>query len=69
MANFRTIILGTSESDTEEHELECFLNSSNEIFISISSGDYPPSFICLDKKTAIKLVDILNSEISKTIDL
>ena len=49
------------------HDLECYLNSENEIFIGI--GD-PSEFVtyqftCLDRLTAIKLVKHLKREISK----
>ena len=62
MANTRIIFLSTEHSELET-ELSCFLNSNNEIFISIE-GDGVQG-ICLDKETCIKLVRTLKSEISK----
>ena len=60
MANMKTVFLGTERSGTSETELEVFGNTENELFICIDS-----EFICLDRQTAIKLVKVMKSEISK----
>ena len=67
MANVKTVFF-SSENDNMETELQCFFNANNEIFISIDDGDRPPSFICLDKSTSIKLVKVLKTEISKIVE-
>jgi hypothetical protein len=64
MANIKLVFQGTDVSGTEHHELECFYNTKNQIFLSIDMGDYPSSFICLDKATAVKLVKHLKLQIS-----
>lgn len=56
---------GSEESNTSETTLEAFANDSDNIFIEIDEGTAPPSFICLEKQTAIKLVKVLKTEISK----
>jgi len=63
MANVKLIFNGTN--DTEDHELQTFLNTRNEIYISIDVGDLPESWICLDKSTAIKFAKTLRTEINK----
>ena len=65
MANIKLTFLGTKESETEDHSLQCFANTNNEIYISIDVEDYPPSFICLDVSTSIKLSKTLRTEINK----
>ena len=62
MANIKLVFQGTEKSQTNEHELVCYHNASNEIFICIES-DYP-AYICLDKSTAVKLVKHLKLQIS-----
>ena len=62
MANIKLVFQGTEKSETQEHELTTFANTRNEIYICIES-DYP-SFICLDKPTAVKLVKELKLQIS-----
>lgn len=64
MANTKLIFQGTSKSKTEEHELQIFYNTNNEIYISIELKNEYPSFICLDKPTAIKLHRELKKQIS-----
>ena len=64
MANTKLIFYGCCES-TYEHELECYLTSENNIIVSIEMDDYPPSFITLDKSTAIKFAKTLRTEINK----
>ncbi len=70
MANIKIAFLGTEESKTNSHELECFINSKNHIYIGITTGDdeYYNSWICLDKSTAIKLAKTLRTEINKLDD-
>lgn len=50
---------------SEFGDLHLFANDQNQIFISIESDGYPPSFVTLDKKTAIKLSRVLRAEIAK----
>jgi hypothetical protein len=64
MENVHIIFKGTVKSDTQEHELELFCNNSNEIFIQIENEGYPPSFICLNEETAVKLSKELKKEIA-----
>ena len=64
MANIKYSFLGTELSGTEEHEMQCFLNQNNEIYINISELNYD-SHICLDKSTSIKLAKTLRTEINK----
>ena len=64
MANTKIVFLGTEKSQTENHELLCYSNDKNEIFISIEMEGYESSFICLDKSTAIKLHRELKKHIS-----
>lgn len=64
MANVKLIFNG--DGDTSEHELQCFLNTHNEIFLDIDMcNGFPASFITLDKSTAIKLAKTLRTEINK----
>ena len=64
MANVKLTFLGTERSETNEHKLECYANTKGEIYISLDIEDYPPSFICLDVSTAIKLSKVLRQEIN-----
>jgi len=65
MANVKLIFSGTEESETQEHQLQCFANSNNNIYININTGhEFYNSFICLDKSTAIKLHRELKKQIS-----
>lgn len=64
MANIKLVFQGTERSKTDYHELQCFYNTFNEIFISIDMDSYPTHYICLDKSTAIKLVKTLKLHIS-----
>jgi hypothetical protein len=64
MGNYKLVFGGTEKSSTQNHELVCYLNSSNEIFISIDSKDGYSSYVCLDKYTAIKLHRELKKQIS-----
>lgn len=54
--------------DIEDTEItmECFYNTSNDISIIIKSNGI--EYIRLDKQTAIKLVKVLKTEISKIKD-
>ena len=61
MANVRMIFHGTKISETNETELELFSTVNNEVFISITDN-YEQS-ICLDKKTAVRLVRELKKQI------
>ena len=64
MAKVKLLYCGTEESQTENYTLVMYANSNNEIYISIDSEDEQPSFICLDRTTAIKLSKELRKEIS-----
>lgn len=64
MANIKLVFQGTERSKSEEHQLVAYANIDNEIFISIDNLDMPPSYICLDKATAVKLVKELKLQIS-----
>lgn len=70
MANVKLIFSGTEISRTSEHELVCFVNDNDEIFIELDTGedDLPTSFICFDKSTAIKFAKTLRTEINKIED-
>jgi hypothetical protein len=65
MANVKLIFQGTDASETDATELKCYSNFRNEIFIQIEDEDMPPSYICLDIPTAIKLSKVLRQEINK----
>jgi len=72
MANVKLIFSGTEKSETENHELVCYLNQQNEIYINIninSDDIYYQGFICLDKSTAIKFAKTLRTEINKMEDV
>ncbi len=64
MSNHKIIFLGSESS--ENHELECYRNDNNEIFISIDMKyNQVNDWITLDRATAIKLSRVLKAEISK----
>jgi hypothetical protein len=66
MSNHKIVFFGSDESKTDNFTLNLFANSEDNIYISIDSGiNEVPDFICLDKKTAIKLSRVLKCEISK----
>jgi len=65
MANVKLMFYGTEKSETDENKLECFLNTSNDIFICISMEGFVDSYVCLDKSTAIKFAKTLRTEINK----
>ena len=69
MANVRLIFNGSESSETENHSLECFCNANNNIYISIDIEDFPPSWICLDKSTAIKFAKTLRTQINLITEL
>lgn len=64
MANTKLVFIGTENSQTDDHELVCYQNKSNEIYINISVPNYDDLFICLDKSTSIKLHRELKKQIS-----
>ena len=61
--NMKITLMGTKESETDQHEIECYCTKKNDILISIESMGM--QYICLDKSTAVQLVKILKREISK----
>ena len=65
MSNHRLIFYGSDSSNSDDHELTCFFNTKNEIYISIDTKDFPEAFICLEKSTAIKFAKTLRTEINK----
>lgn len=70
MANTKLTFLGTERSGTDQTELQAHVNTYNEIFLEISSGEdiYDTQHICLDRKTAIVLSKALKNQISKLSD-
>jgi hypothetical protein len=64
MANIKLVFKGTAQSKTEEHELVAYANTNGEIYLCIEMDNNYPSFICLDKPTAVKLVKELKLQIS-----
>lgn len=65
MSNIKTVFMGAENSETENHELQCFANIHDQLYIVIEMPELPSSFICLDRSTAIKLSKILKAEIAK----
>jgi len=63
MANVKLIFQGTERSETNETDLECYINTHNEITIHLE--DNYPQYICLDKSTAIRFAKTLRTEINK----
>lgn len=63
MANVKLKFYGTTKSETEEHSLVAYSNINNEIYLCLDMKCYEPSFICLDKSTAIRLVRELKKQI------
>jgi hypothetical protein len=63
MANIKLIFQGTEKSKTEEFTLVAYSNVNNEIYLSVDNKDFPPSHICLDKITAVRLVRELKKQI------
>jgi hypothetical protein len=50
--------------DTDKHTLTAYCNTDGRIYIEIEMQGEMPSFIVLNKATAIKLVKTLKAEIS-----
>jgi len=63
MANVKLIFNGTE--DSHDHELQAFINTKNEIYISIDIDGLQTSWICLDKSTAIRFAKTIRTEINK----
>jgi hypothetical protein len=56
----------SSEDSGISNELEVYYNVRNEVTVSLKETDqFYPVLVSLDKPTAIKLVKVLKSEISK----
>ena len=68
MANVKLVFSGTQVSETNDHNLECYVNWRNEIYLSVDIDSLPTHFICLDKSTAIKFAKTLRTEINKIQD-
>jgi plastocyanin domain-containing protein len=60
MENVKLVFVGSDN----ETELTLFANKNNDIYIDIDMGGYPPSFIAINKQTAIKLSKELRKQIS-----
>ena len=63
MANTKLTFLGSGHS--EGHEMQCYLNINNDIYIVIEEENSSPVYITLDKPTAIKFAKTLRTEINK----
>lgn len=61
MANIKTTYLCSVNDGTE---MQMYLNGNNLLYIQIDIGDYAPTYICLDRSTAIKFAKDLKREIS-----
>jgi hypothetical protein len=55
---------GSIESKTITTGLSVYCNQEMEIFIEIDDKEFPASYICLDKETAIKLSKELRKQIA-----
>jgi hypothetical protein len=55
---------GSELSETNKNHLTVFANSRNELYIKIDLPDNEFSFICLDKKTAVRFSREIRKEIS-----
>jgi len=65
MPNVKLLFFGSEESQTQEHQLECYQNQNNNIYLNIDMDNgWDSSFICLNKSTAIKLHRELKKQIS-----
>jgi len=64
MANVKLIFSGTERSSTDNYELEAYVNSFNEIFLTLENNE-GCAHICLDISTAIKFAKTLRTEINK----
>ena len=62
----KLVFYGTENSKSNDHELEVYVNSKNEIYIGISDDKQfnGGTYICLDKSTAIKFHRELKKQIS-----
>ena len=58
------VFYGSYKSQTTEHELRCFCNTQNEIFVGIEMHQGVEHFISLDKATAIKFSKELRKQIA-----
>jgi len=63
MANVKLIFQGTEKSETHKTELEVYCNAYEEISVVIKLNSNYPSFISLDKITAVRLVRELKKQI------
>lgn len=68
MANVRFIFEGTEASNTQQTDLQCYVNDRDEVFIEIHEYDEKPSYICLNKSTAIRFAKTLRTEINKIVE-
>tara|TARA_R110000803_G_scaffold99451_1_gene167521 strand:+ start:71 stop:283 length:213 start_codon:yes stop_codon:yes gene_type:complete len=70
MANIKMIFKGSEDSEfTSNNELECFINTANEITVSIKDDlEHYPTVISLDVSTAIKFAKVLRVNINEIKD-
>ena len=60
-----TLYFHSTDRNESESRLRCFANNHNELFIEIDDDDgAPPSYMCLDKDTAIKLAKEIRKQVS-----
>lgn len=57
------IFTGSERSKTDEHQLQCYWNGFNEIFVQIEINNFDGGFICLDLETAKNFRDQITAEI------
>ena len=63
MEKVKILFIGTDVSSTDDTCLVVNTTRYNEIMVSIENDDTSPNFICLDKKTAVRLVRELKKQI------
>ena len=63
MEKVKMLFIGTDVSSTDDTCLVVNTTRYNEIMISIENDDTSPNFICLNKKTAVRLVRELKKQI------
>lgn len=58
------IIFSSTERSSSDSTLMVQVTSFNELFIEINTEGFPPSYVCLDKETSIRLAKELRKQIS-----
>ncbi len=59
-----TLDFHSTERSKVNSKLRAYYNAENELYIEIEHDDYPASYVCLDKETAIKLAKEIRKQIS-----